>query len=315
MSVPSPIRARAAQASTRTSDRDDDVRGAEREPRCSARPWWSTSHGDSPSSASRSRRSRRRRGKPRHQPREPGGRSRHGGMGGARMVRNVAAGCISRDVTEREVQHDPLVIEGEDEAPRQPASPLDPYTPEPGPGRGERACLQGAASRLDRGRDRRRDRDLLRSALTGDERGAVGAVLRREDPHGTCRCGAVTAALKKPRALVVRKPPLITPGPAGPHLDAVASGRRHAAGPDPRARACRRSGPACAIGSGKASAASFARPATSEEAALEARCLRLVLDEVVDQHLDPRRLVARAGRTGRSARPAAAGVTPKAPVW
>ena len=43
----------------------------------------------------------------------------------------------NRGVTEREVQHDPLVIEGEDEAPHQPASPLDPYTPEPGPGPGE----------------------------------------------------------------------------------------------------------------------------------------------------------------------------------
>jgi hypothetical protein len=40
-------------------------------------------------------------------------------------------------MTEREVQHDPQVIEGDDEVPRQPASPLDPYTPEPGPGPGE----------------------------------------------------------------------------------------------------------------------------------------------------------------------------------
>jgi hypothetical protein len=40
-------------------------------------------------------------------------------------------------MTEREVQHDPQVLEGEDESPRQPASPLDPYTPEPGPGPGE----------------------------------------------------------------------------------------------------------------------------------------------------------------------------------
>ncbi len=41
-------------------------------------------------------------------------------------------------MTEREVQHDPQVLEGEDESPRQPASPLDPYTPEPGPRPGER---------------------------------------------------------------------------------------------------------------------------------------------------------------------------------
>ena len=40
-------------------------------------------------------------------------------------------------MTEREVQHDPQVLEGEDELPRQPAPPLDPFTPEPGPGPGE----------------------------------------------------------------------------------------------------------------------------------------------------------------------------------
>ncbi len=39
---------------------------------------------------------------------------------------------------EREVQHDPQVLEGEDDVLRQPAPPLDPYTPEPGPGPGER---------------------------------------------------------------------------------------------------------------------------------------------------------------------------------
>jgi hypothetical protein len=44
-------------------------------------------------------------------------------------------------VTEREVQHDPEVLEGEDEFPHQPASPLDPYTPEPGPGPGERRAF------------------------------------------------------------------------------------------------------------------------------------------------------------------------------
>jgi hypothetical protein len=38
---------------------------------------------------------------------------------------------------EREVQHDPQVLEGDDEVPRQPAPPLDPYTPEPGPRAGE----------------------------------------------------------------------------------------------------------------------------------------------------------------------------------
>jgi hypothetical protein len=45
-------------------------------------------------------------------------------------------------VTEREVQHDPQVLEGEDELPRQPAPPRDPYTPEPGPGPGERRAFR-----------------------------------------------------------------------------------------------------------------------------------------------------------------------------
>jgi hypothetical protein len=44
-------------------------------------------------------------------------------------------------VSEREVQHDPQVLEGEDEFPREPAEPLDPYTPEPGPGPGERRAF------------------------------------------------------------------------------------------------------------------------------------------------------------------------------
>lgn len=38
---------------------------------------------------------------------------------------------------ERLVQPEPEVLEGEDDLPRQPAPPLDPYTPEPGPGPGE----------------------------------------------------------------------------------------------------------------------------------------------------------------------------------
>ena len=30
----------------------------------------------------------------------------------------------------REVQHEPEVLEGEDDVPRMPASPIDPFTPE-----------------------------------------------------------------------------------------------------------------------------------------------------------------------------------------
>jgi hypothetical protein len=44
-------------------------------------------------------------------------------------------------MTEREVQHDPQVLEGDDEFPREPASTTDPYTPEPGPGPGERRAF------------------------------------------------------------------------------------------------------------------------------------------------------------------------------
>ena len=46
------------------------------------------------------------------------------------------------DEREREVQHDPQVLEGEDELPRQPSPPRDPYTPEPGPGPGERRAFR-----------------------------------------------------------------------------------------------------------------------------------------------------------------------------
>jgi hypothetical protein len=42
-----------------------------------------------------------------------------------------------RAMTEREEEHNPRVREGENELPQPHASPLDPYTPEPGPGRGE----------------------------------------------------------------------------------------------------------------------------------------------------------------------------------
>lgn len=48
----------------------------------------------------------------------------------------------NRGVSEREVQHNPQVLEGEDELPRQPAPPVDPYTPEPGPGPGERRAFR-----------------------------------------------------------------------------------------------------------------------------------------------------------------------------
>jgi hypothetical protein len=45
-------------------------------------------------------------------------------------------------VSEREVQHEPQVLEGDDELPRQPAPPTDPFTPEPGPRPGERRAFR-----------------------------------------------------------------------------------------------------------------------------------------------------------------------------
>jgi hypothetical protein len=37
---------------------------------------------------------------------------------------------------------EPQVLEGDDELPRQPAPPLDPFTPEPGPRPGEGRAFQ-----------------------------------------------------------------------------------------------------------------------------------------------------------------------------
>jgi hypothetical protein len=39
---------------------------------------------------------------------------------------------------EREVQHEPQVLEGDDELPRQPTAERDPFVPEPAPRPGER---------------------------------------------------------------------------------------------------------------------------------------------------------------------------------
>lgn len=44
---------------------------------------------------------------------------------------------MSEREPEHEVQHEPQVLEGDDDVPRQPAPPLDPFTPEPGPRPGE----------------------------------------------------------------------------------------------------------------------------------------------------------------------------------
>ena len=43
---------------------------------------------------------------------------------------------------EHEVQHEPQVLEGDDELPRQPTSQRDPFVPEPAPRRGERRAFR-----------------------------------------------------------------------------------------------------------------------------------------------------------------------------
>jgi hypothetical protein len=43
---------------------------------------------------------------------------------------------------EREVQHEPQVLEGEDDIPRQPTAQRDPFTPEPGPRPGEQKAFR-----------------------------------------------------------------------------------------------------------------------------------------------------------------------------
>jgi hypothetical protein len=49
---------------------------------------------------------------------------------------------MSEREDERLVQPEPEVLEGDDDLPRQPASPRDPYTPEPGVGPGERRAFR-----------------------------------------------------------------------------------------------------------------------------------------------------------------------------
>jgi hypothetical protein len=44
--------------------------------------------------------------------------------------------------SEGEVQDRPQVLQGEDEPPRQPAPPRDPYVAEPGPTPGERRAFR-----------------------------------------------------------------------------------------------------------------------------------------------------------------------------
>jgi hypothetical protein len=48
---------------------------------------------------------------------------------------------MSKNEREHLVDTDPEVLEGEDDIPREPAPPLDPYTPEPGPRPGEQRAF------------------------------------------------------------------------------------------------------------------------------------------------------------------------------
>jgi hypothetical protein len=49
---------------------------------------------------------------------------------------------VSEQDRERIVDTEPEVLEGDDEFPREPAAPLDPYTPEPGPRPGENQAFR-----------------------------------------------------------------------------------------------------------------------------------------------------------------------------
>jgi hypothetical protein len=49
---------------------------------------------------------------------------------------------MSEREPERLVQPEPEVLEGEDDLPRQPPLPRDPYIPEPGVGPGERRAFR-----------------------------------------------------------------------------------------------------------------------------------------------------------------------------
>ena len=66
----------------------------------------------------------------------------HENEGNPRMlgagVGSVRKGKGVRVKEEREVQHEPQVLVGDDDVPRQPTSQRDPFVPEPGPRPGER---------------------------------------------------------------------------------------------------------------------------------------------------------------------------------
>lgn len=49
---------------------------------------------------------------------------------------------MSDNEREHLVDTDPEVLEGEDDIPREPAAPLDPYTPEPGPRPGDERAFR-----------------------------------------------------------------------------------------------------------------------------------------------------------------------------
>jgi hypothetical protein len=49
---------------------------------------------------------------------------------------------MSEREPEQEYGREPEILEGEDEGFRQPAAPIDPYTPEPGPRPGERRAFR-----------------------------------------------------------------------------------------------------------------------------------------------------------------------------
>ena len=59
------------------------------------------------------------------------------------LARGKGSGVSEREPEREEfVEPETPVLEGDDQVPRQPAPPLDPFTPEPGPRPGERRAFR-----------------------------------------------------------------------------------------------------------------------------------------------------------------------------
>ena len=131
-----------------------------------------------------------------------------------------------------------------------------------------------------------------RRRLADADRGAVSVVLRRIDANARSPPGTANDVLKKPREVVRLVPPLKPPATAAhAYLDAIRLDARRVDGPDPRGRPCRRSGRPGRSAAGRRAPRASGRPAIVKRPLWKRARLRLVLDEVVDQHVDAGRPV------------------------